>query len=329
MMLGSRRLQTATRALSRHFRATSPACSQNQGALPKGTWVTEEIAPGWRQQMLVDELMVEERDALGHRAVFKNQSLGDVMLIEDRIQLTSRDEHAYHEMFAHVPIMAHGNVSNVLIIGGGDGGTMREVLKHKGVRCTLVDIDPAIIEFSKRFLPTLHQGAWDNERATTIVDDGTKFVRETTEKFDVVIIDSTDPVPDGPSAVLYQEAFYKDCHSCLTPGGIIVTQNGHPMFESYPTVALSHLARVAAHTTLYQFCVPTYMGGLQSFGFATDDATLASLPAAELEKRWQATEITDTEHYTPSFGACSFVLPKWMQGVVDKAHSANEGRVEL
>ena len=180
--------------------------------LAKGDWVTEEIVPGWRQQMLVDEVMVEERNDLGHRAVFKNQALGDVLLIEDRIQLTSRDEHAYHEMFTHVPIVGHGKVKDVLIIGGGDGASLREVLKHRTLRVTLVDIDPGIIAFSKKFLPTLHREAWDDARATVVIADGSAFVVNTQDKFDVIIVDSTDPVPDGPSAVLYQV--------CVVAGGM-------------------------------------------------------------------------------------------------------------
>jgi spermidine synthase len=291
----------------------------NKG-LKAGDWVTEEITPGWRQQILVDELFVEERDGLAHRAAFKNRTLGEVLLIEDRVQLTSSDEHAYHEMFSHVPIIGHGNVKNVLIIGGGDGATLREVMRHPSLTCTLVDIDPAIIKFSKEYLPTLHKGVWDNERVTVVIDDGTKFVKESKEMFDVIIVDSTDPVEDGPSAVLYKEPFYNDCKARLTPGGIITTQNGHPQFEDYPKVALANLAKCFKHTTVYQFCVPTYMGGLQTFAWASDK--LHDVAVEELEKRWASSGIETTEVYTPKFGKASFTLPRWMERMVAEANQA-------
>lgn len=295
----------------------------NNEGLEAGKWVTESIAPGWRQQIFCQTVEVEEKDETAHLAVFTNETLGDVLVIEDRIQLTSKDEHAYHEMFSHVPIIGHGNAKNVLIIGGGDGATLREVLNHPQLKCTLVDIDPRVVEFSKKFLPTLHKGAWENERATIIIGDGLKFVQETKEKFDVIIIDSTDPVPDGPSAPLYKEPFYRDCKSCMTEGGIIVTQNGHPQFETYPHVALAALAKVYKNTTVYQFCVPTYMGGLQAFAWASDSDEHQKTPVEELEKRFAASGITNLEHYSPAYGKASFILPMWMQRVVDKA---NEGK---
>ena len=122
-----------------------------------------------------------------------------------------------------------------------------------------------------------------------------------------------------------QEQFYRDCKGCLRPGGIIVTQNGHPNFEEYPAVALGNLAKVFTNTTLYQFCVPTYMGGLQSFGWASDDASILDVAVKTLEERWAATGITDCRVYTPAYGKASFVLPRWMQEIVDAAAKAAKG----
>jgi len=209
--------------------------------------------------------------------------------------------------------MAHGNVKKALIIGGG------ECLKYKEVKTTLVDIDEKIIEASKKYFPTLHQGAFDNPRATVIVGDGIKFVETTEEKFDVIIIDSTDPEEEGPSSVLYKEPFYKHCKRCLTPGGIVVTQNGHPQWESYPKVSLSHLMRVFKHSTIYQFVVPTYMGGLQGFAFGSDNPETLSVSVEELERRWKESGITNVKHYTPEYHKSVFVLPKWMKEQVEEA----------
>lgn len=289
--------------------------------LKPGSWAEELIIQGWKLQIQVEKvLMPPQHSKFQEIAVFESAKLGRVLIIDGRIQLTTADEFTYHEMMTHLPIMAHGKVKNILVIGGGDGGALRECMKHKGVKATLVDIDEKIIECSKNFFPTLHAGVWENPNVTTIVGDGIKFVEETPERFDVIIIDSTDPVEEGPSSVLYKPAFYQSCKRCLNPGGILVAQNGHPQFESYSRVALSHMAQVFKHTTVYQFSVPTYLGGLESIGFASDNPDTISISVEELEKRWKATGIDNAKHYTPAYHKAVFVLPKWLQQQVDEAH---------
>jgi spermidine synthase len=292
-------------------------CGHFEG-LVKGSWVSESIVEGWRQQIQVDDVLVEERDKLAHRGVFINRSLGRVLMIDGRVQLTSRDERCYHEMFVHVPFMMHGEVKQVLVIGGGDGMTLREILKHTHVHCTLVEIDPAIVEFSRRYL----QGSWDNPRVTVIIEDGAKFVQTHKGSYDVIVVDSTDPTPDGCSSVLYQQAFYQSCCALLSAGGILVTQNGHPNFDAYSQTALSHLAACFACTTVYQFCVPTYIGGLQAFGWASDNKELLNVPVDELSRRWDKTGITDVETYSPEYGKSCFCLPRWMMKMVQDANDS-------
>lgn len=313
--------KTPKKAVSTLISPKANVEGQNEG-FQNGKYITEELVPGWRQQILIDKVLAEETSmtVFGpiHRGVFTNRSLGEVMLIEDRIQLTTCDEKTYHEMFSHVPIILHGNVKNVLIVGGGDGATLREVMKHSSLRCTLVDIDATIIDFAKKFFPSLHQGAFDNKRATIIVDDGVKFIKETKEEFDVIIVDSTDPEENGPSWCLYEESFYRDCKAKLSPGGIVVTQNGHPKFETYPKSSLRNLAAVFDHATCYNLTVPTYMGGLQAFGWATDNGALLNTPLATLEARWAKTKI-QSEVYTPALSLAAFVLPRWLQQQVDEA----------
>jgi len=158
----------------------------------------------------------------------------------------------------------------------------------------------------------VHKGAFENARARVIIADGFQFVQDTQQKFDVIIVDSTDPEEEGPSAVLYQTLFYQSCKQCLNLGGVMVTQNGHPQFEAYPKVALSHLASCFNSTTVYQFCVPTYLGGLQTFGWASDNSDLLHISVQELTRRWEESGISDVKHYTPNYHKSCFVLPKWL-----------------
>lgn len=299
--------------------------------LRSGNWISETVVDGWRQQMQVDEVLVEQKDELAHRAMFSNRSLGRVLLIDGRVQLTSRDERCYHEMFVHVPFMMHGAVKRALVIGGGDGMTLREILKHKQVHCTLVEIDPGIIEFSRRFLESgwdsshkKSESKWDDPRVELIIGDGAKFVQTQRDvQYDVIIVDSTDPTPDGCSAVLYQQEFYQGCRALLSPGGIIVTQNGHPNFEAYSQTALTHLAACFDCVTVYQFCVPTYLGGLQAFGWASDNKELLNISVEELSQRWHETGVTDVETYTPQYGKSCFVLPRWLLAMVQAANGSS------
>jgi len=211
-------------------------------------------------------------------------------------------------MLAHVPILAHGNVRNVLIIGGGDGGMAREALKHQNVQVTMVEIDRAVVDFCAEHLPNHSAGAFDNPRLDLVITDGAKFVQETDKRFDVIIVDSTDPI--GPGAVLFTAEFYAGCKRCLTDGGIVVTQNGVPFVQPEEvTNSFQRLGESFADVHFYRAAVPTYQGGDMTFGWATDNKDLRHLPVSELEARYAAAEV-ETRYVTPAFHTASFALPK-------------------
>ena len=162
--------------------------------------------------------------------VFENARFGRVLTLDGVVQTTEGDEFIYHEMMAHVPILAHGAARRVLIVGGGDGGMAREVLRHRAVEhVTMVEIDAGVVEFSKKYLPSLSAGAFDDPRLDLVIADGADFVAQTDRRFDVAIIDSTDPV--GPGEVLFTDTFYGRAKRCLAPGGVLVTQNGVPFMQ--------------------------------------------------------------------------------------------------
>ena len=164
------------------------------------------------------------------------------------MQTTERDEFIYHEMISHVAIMAHGAAQDVLIIGGGDGGTLEEVLKHQSVvRATMVELDPGVVELARTYLPGVSRGAFDDPRTELIFGDGVRFVAEADRQFDVIIVNSTDPV--GPGEVLFTEAFYADCRARLRPGGILVAQSGNPFMERARLRRLPSTPRQASFAT--------------------------------------------------------------------------------
>src|SRR4051794_12233800 len=155
-----------------------------------------------------------------HLILFEHKFFGKVLMLDGATQVTSKDEFVYHEMMTHLPIFAHGKVRDVLIVGGGDCGIAEEALKHKAIkRVTQVEIDASVIEFSKEHFPEFTKPVFSDKRFESVIDDGVKYVRETDRRFDVIIVDSTDP--QGPGAVLFSKEFYAGCKRCLKPGGVL------------------------------------------------------------------------------------------------------------
>jgi spermidine synthase len=273
---------------------------------------TETLHEDWRQTFLVQEKLYEEKTKEQHLVIFNNPRFGKVLALDGVIQTTEKDEFVYHEMMTHVPMLAHGNAKNVLIIGGGDGGILREVLKHKTVeKATLVEIDESVVTFSKKHLPTLSAGAFDDPRAEVVIQDGCIFVKNSTQKYDVIICDSTDPI--GPGAVLFTPEFYGDCHALLTEGGIFVNQNGVPFMQA------DELRNTFKNRKLhfqdvgfYLGVIPTYVGGFMAFGWATDGQENRDISLQELEKRFKNIE-GELKYYTPAIHKASFVLPKFIE----------------
>ncbi|MBS3904690.1 MAG: polyamine aminopropyltransferase [Simkania sp.] len=275
-------------------------------------WYTETLYDHWRQTFCIEEKIYEETTEQQHLIIFKNSIYGKVLALDGIIQVTEKDEFVYHEMMTHIPLLTHGQAKNILIIGGGDGGILREVLKHKTVeKVTLVEIDASVIHFSKMHLPNISQGAFDNPRALVLVQDGCAFVKNTPETFDVIICDSSDPT--GPSAVLFTSEFYGDCHKALNPGGIFVNQNGVPFMQKEELIHT--LAARKLHfkdAAFYLGVLPTYVGGFMAFGWASDNKEYQSVSVDELEERLHHIE-GELKYYTPAIHKASFALPKFIE----------------
>lgn len=277
----------------------------------------ETLYDGYGQRFSVDRMLHEVRTEHQHLVIFENARMGRVMALDGVIQTTEADEFIYHEMLTHVPILAHGNARRVLIIGGGDGGMLREVSKHASVEhITMVEIDGTVVDMCKEFLPNHSQGAFDDARLNLVIDDGMRFVATTTEKFDVIISDSTDPI--GPGEVLFSENFYQACHRCLNEGGVLVTQNGTP-FMQLDTVrnTAGRMNGLFADWHFYQAAVPTYIGGSMTFAWGATNPALRKVDAATLAQRFAASGI-QTRYYNPAIHQGAFALPQYVLQAIGK-----------
>ena len=184
----------------------------------------EKLYEHHSQVFTVDAVLYRGQTKFQEALVFENVLFGRVLVLDGIVQLTERDNHIYHEMIAHVPLLAHGTAKRVLIIGGGDGGTLKEVLKHRVENVVMVELDQEVIELSKRYFPQVSDGAFDDRRVNLVIGDGAEYVTQVDAQFDVVIIDSTDPV--GPGEQLFTRAFYERCRTLLPPNGMIALQAG-------------------------------------------------------------------------------------------------------
>ncbi|WP_122446371.1 polyamine aminopropyltransferase [Pseudomonas viridiflava] len=277
----------------------------------------ETLYEGYGQRFRIEKILHEVRTDHQHLVIFQNPRMGRVMALDGVIQTTEADEFIYHEMLTHVPILAHGAAKRVLIIGGGDGGMLREVAKHSTVEhITMVEIDGTVVEMCKEFLPTHSNGAFEDSRLNLVIDDGMRFVATTEEKFDVIISDSTDPI--GPGEVLFSENFYQACHRCLNEGGILVTQNGTPFMQlSGVQTTAGRMNGLFADWHFYQAAIPTYIGGAMTFAWGATDKAYRKLPLETLRQRFAGSGIV-TRYYNPEVHIGAFALPQYVLSAIKK-----------
>ncbi|UWR89948.1 polyamine aminopropyltransferase [Phaeobacter inhibens] len=275
-------------------------------------WNTERLHAHYAQSLRVDEMLYDSNTEHQRLKVFQNGQFGRILTLDDVVQTTEGDNFIYHEMLTHVPILAHGNAKRVLIIGGGDGGMAREALRHTSVEhVTMVEIDAGVVDFSKEYLPMLSDGAFDDPRLNLVINDGALFMKENTETFDVIIVDSTDPI--GPGEVLFTDTFYGHAARSLSEDGIIVTQNGVPFMQGDElTGTLRAFQALFADASCYLATVPTYAGGPMAFGWGSHSDKARNVSLADVEARYTAAGI-DTGYYNPEVHKAAFALPNYVK----------------
>ena len=276
-------------------------------------WVDETLHPHFRCSLIADRVLYENRTEHQHLIIFDNETFGRVMMLDGVVQLTTKDEFIYHEMMAHVPLfsLGAGRARRVLIVGGGDGGVMREVLRHKSVeRVVLCEIDGTVVDICKEHLPQIGQGAFDDPRVEVVIADGVRYVAETAERFDAIIVDSTEPI--GPAAVLFTREFFDGCARCLNKPGVLITQNGLPFLHPDHLVSTMTLfGEIFPDKATYLVDQPTYFGGPFALAWAANDEGLRATPLGEIESRFKASGMA-TRYYTPEVHKAAFALPAYI-----------------
>jgi len=276
------------------------------------SWINETLYPAWGQRFQVKRELARVKSEFQDIVIFESFSHGRVMVLDGVIQITEGDEFVYQEMLTHVPLLAHGHAANVLIIGAGDGGVLRRVLQHNSVqRAVMVEIDGEVIRLAKEFLPNIAGDAWNDPRAQVIVGDGIDYVRKAADgSFDVIIVDSTDPI--GVGEVLFTDEFYANSARILSPRGLIVNQCGVPFMQADELRDTSaRRKKFFPHVSAYVAAVPTYVGGFMTLGWATKTEDLETTSAEAIRAR-AGDILGSTRYWTPEIHIGAFNLPPYI-----------------
>jgi spermidine synthase len=272
-------------------------------------WFTEKQTKDFGITMRVKKIHHSEKTEFQQLDMVETDEFGNMLLLDGMVMTTEKDEFVYHEMVAHIPLFTHPNPENVLVVGGGDGGVIREILKHPEVKkATLVDIDGKVIEYSKKYLPSI-AGKLDDPRVEVKVDDGFMHIAQSENEYDVIMVDSTEPV--GPAVNLFTKGFYEGISNALKEDGLFVAQTDNPWFQQeLIRNAYRDVKETFPVTRLYTASIPTYPSGLWTF-------TMGSKKHDPLEVTEDRFHEMDTKYFTPEIHRAAFVLPKFVKDLTE------------
>lgn len=287
--------------------------------MAKPSSVKERLHKGYAQTMDATKVLADEKSRYQRIRIFDTVANGRVMTLDDIVQITSRDESAYADMLTHLPILEHGKVERVMIVGGGDLSIADEALKHKSVKeVVLVDIDGRVIELCEKYFAAINAKAFKDRRLTVEVADAFEYLgrKESKNRFDLIIADRPDPV--GPGKALFGETFYDRIKGALKKGGYATFQTGVPFYQPWEiTEALEELARFFPRSGLYLTVVPTYIGGFMALSWATKGGKPLGTAAgfAKAKAAYKRIKLK-CDYYNPEIHAAAFALPNWIQKLV-------------
>ncbi len=278
-------------------------------------WFTEMHNEYSKFSFKVKEHLCSIKSPFQQIDVLDTYEYGKVLVIDGFVMLTEKDEFVYHEMIVHTPMAVNLNAKNVLVIGAGDGGTLRELIRYKTIEnIDFVEIDEKVVEVSKKYLPFVNSG-FDDHRINTYFEDGVEFVKDKKNVYDLIIIDSTDPI--GPGEGLFTKEFYSNCYNALTEEGILVNQCESVYFEGDRREfkrAIEKLKDIFPIATAYQANIPTYPSGHWLFGYASKKYDPLKDHKTE---EWKKLELK-TRYYNERVHKGAFYLPNYILEVMEE-----------
>lgn len=284
------------------------------GKMP-ANWFWEYVTPHFIQQFSISDILYNGESEFQSVQIIDTPGFGKCLILDGKIQCSESDEFIYHEALVHPPMITHPRPENVFIAGGGEGATLREVLAHKTVeRVVMVDLDKTVVDICRKFLPSLNQGSFEDSRVELLHVDAMKYLDETQEKFDVVIIDLTEPLEEGPAYLLYTQEFYRGLREKLTPGGTLGLQSGSTsMVIAHGFIAVANTLRTAFPVVApYQAEIPSF-GGSWGFAVASQDSDPIDLSPDEVDRRLSSRVNKTLRFYDGLTHRGMFSIPKYLR----------------
>ncbi|MCI8266114.1 MAG: polyamine aminopropyltransferase [Lachnospiraceae bacterium] len=278
-------------------------------------WFTEKHTENVKLSIQVDRQLYSSQSEFQRIDIFSSKEFGRFLTLDGYMMLTQKDEFIYHEMMVHVPMAVHPEVRKVLVIGGGDGGTARELIRYPAIeQIDVVEIDEEVVSACRQYLPQTACG-FDDERIHLFYEDGLKYVRRYEDTYDLILVDSTDPF--GPGEGLFTKEFYGNCYKALKVEGIMVNQHESPFYPNDAVAMQRAHKRIVESfpiSKVYQAHIPTYPSGHWLFGFASKRYhPLTDQDAA----RWKALELR-TRYYNEQLHRGAFALPNYVEEMLEK-----------
>lgn len=274
-------------------------------------WYSEKLAEGAKFSIKVDEHMYSEETPFQKIDFFNSKTFGKFFTLDGLIMITEKDEFIYHEMISHVPMAVNPNIKRVLIIGGGDGGAAREILRYPSIeKVDMVEIDERVVRLCQKYLPITACKLDNDERLNLYFEDGLKFVENSkANSYDLILVDSTDPI--GPGEGLFTNQFYNNCNRILSEDGILINQHESPYYENYCHEMKRAHVKIKNNfpiSMVYQFHMPTYASGHWLFGFASKKYN----PIKDIKAdAWNLLNL-ETKYYNTNLHVGAFMLPNYV-----------------
>lgn len=277
-------------------------------------WYTEQQTDEVRFSIKVKQHLYTGKSEFQDVDVFESEEFGKFLTLDGLMMVTEKDEFIYHDMITHVAMATNPNIKKVLVIGGGDGGTVRELTRYSHIeKIDMVEIDKLVVDVSREYLP-ITASKLDDPRVSLYFEDGIRFVADTKEIYDLILVDSTDPI--GPGEGLFTTEFYQNCFNILSDNGILVNQSESPYYDQFSHEmkrAHKKIKNIFPISKVYQFHMPTYPSGHWLFGFASKK--LDPIKDVDFDK-WNALGIK-TKYYNPKLHVGCFALPSYVQEILD------------
>ena len=275
-------------------------------------WFGERERVGLEQRIQVRRVLYEGRSDYQSICVLETAPFGRALILDSALQTTEMDEFIYHEMMVHPALISLAQPERVLIVGGGDGGCLRRALEHPVREVVHVELDRAVVDACRRYLPQVSRGAFDDPRLRLLFADGCEFVEKAQESFDAIIVDLTDPFPSGVSLRLFSVDFYQAVRRVLKKEGLMITQSSSPLLLTDELLRIyANLKAVFPLVRVYLAPVPSYPGVLWSFSLASTGNDPLALDEATVGQRLEARGIS-ARYYSPQMHFASFSLPPFL-----------------